>query len=120
MRALDHDLHMRTALALAEQARLICPPNPAVGCVIVGRDGEVLGQGHTQPVGQAHAEIMALRDAAARGLPVQDATAYVTLEPLMPDMPPMPGFCSPAAGLLPLMPDIPDMPCWPDMPLMPF
>ena len=81
MRALDHDLHMRTALALAEQARLICPPNPAVGCVIVGRDGEVLGQGHTQPVGQAHAEIMALRDAAARGLPVQDATAYVTLEP---------------------------------------
>lgn len=81
MRALDHDLHMRTALALAEQARLICPPNPAVGCVIVGRDGEVLGQGHTQPVGQAHAEIMALRDAAARGLPVQGATAYVTLEP---------------------------------------
>ena len=81
MRALDHDLHMRTALALAEQARLICPPNPAVGCVIVGRDGEVLGQGHTQPVGQAHAEIMALRDAAARGLPVQDATAYATLEP---------------------------------------
>ena len=81
MRALDHDLHMRTALALAEQARLICPPNPAVGCVIVGRDGKVLGQGHTQPVGQAHAEIMALRDAAARGLPVQGATAYVTLEP---------------------------------------
>lgn len=72
---------MRSALALAEQARLICPPNPAVGCVLVGGDGQVIGQGHTQPVGQAHAEVMALRDAASRGRPVQGATAYVTLEP---------------------------------------
>jgi len=75
------DPPMRQALALAAQARAVCPPNPAVGCVIVGADGALLGQGHTQPVGQAHAEVMALRDAASRGQPVAGATAYVTLEP---------------------------------------
>ncbi|CAM5783676.1 bifunctional diaminohydroxyphosphoribosylaminopyrimidine deaminase/5-amino-6-(5-phosphoribosylamino)uracil reductase RibD [Ottowia pentelensis] len=72
---------MSQALALAEQARLICPPNPAVGCVLVGADGQVIGQGHTQPTGQAHAEVMALRDAQARGHATAGATAYVTLEP---------------------------------------
>ncbi|MBN9404400.1 MAG: bifunctional diaminohydroxyphosphoribosylaminopyrimidine deaminase/5-amino-6-(5-phosphoribosylamino)uracil reductase RibD [Burkholderiales bacterium] len=72
---------MSQALALAEQARPICPPNPAVGCVLVGADGQVIGQGHTQPTGQAHAEVMALRDAQARGHSTAGATAYVTLEP---------------------------------------
>jgi diaminohydroxyphosphoribosylaminopyrimidine deaminase / 5-amino-6-(5-phosphoribosylamino)uracil reductase len=41
----------------------------------------VLGQGYTQRAGEAHAEIMALRDAAAQGHSVAGATAYVTLEP---------------------------------------
>ncbi|MDR0457927.1 MAG: bifunctional diaminohydroxyphosphoribosylaminopyrimidine deaminase/5-amino-6-(5-phosphoribosylamino)uracil reductase RibD, partial [Burkholderiaceae bacterium] len=41
----------------------------------------VLGKGRTQTVGQAHAEIMALRDAAACGHDVRGATVYVTLEP---------------------------------------
>lgn len=73
---------MQQALALARQATGVAEPNPRVGCVIVSADGQrVLGQGHTQPVGQAHAEIMALRDAAARGADVRGATAYVTLEP---------------------------------------
>jgi diaminohydroxyphosphoribosylaminopyrimidine deaminase/5-amino-6-(5-phosphoribosylamino)uracil reductase len=56
-------------------------PNPRVGCVIVGTDGRVLGQGHTQRAGGPHAEIMALRDAAERGHSVKGATVYVTLEP---------------------------------------
>jgi diaminohydroxyphosphoribosylaminopyrimidine deaminase/5-amino-6-(5-phosphoribosylamino)uracil reductase len=58
----------------------ITAPNPRIGCVIV-RDGEVIGAGHTQPAGQAHAEVQALRDAQARGNDVRGATAYVTLEP---------------------------------------
>ena len=69
------------ALALAAQARLLAPPNPAVGCVLVSADGQVLGEGHTQRAGQAHAEVMALRDAAGKGHDVRGATAYVTLEP---------------------------------------
>jgi diaminohydroxyphosphoribosylaminopyrimidine deaminase/5-amino-6-(5-phosphoribosylamino)uracil reductase len=50
--------------------------------VIVSADGaRVLGEGRTQAAGQAHAEVMALADAAARGHDVRGATAYVTLEP---------------------------------------
>jgi diaminohydroxyphosphoribosylaminopyrimidine deaminase/5-amino-6-(5-phosphoribosylamino)uracil reductase len=71
---------MALALEWAAKGMTITAPNPRVGCVIV-RDGEVIGAGHTQPAGQAHAEIQALRDAAARGKDVRGATAYVTLEP---------------------------------------
>ncbi|WP_082568212.1 bifunctional diaminohydroxyphosphoribosylaminopyrimidine deaminase/5-amino-6-(5-phosphoribosylamino)uracil reductase RibD [Pelomonas sp. Root1217] len=69
------------ALSLAEQAIGLTDPNPRVGCVILAADGRELGAGHTQPAGQAHAEVMALRDAAARGHDVRGATAVVTLEP---------------------------------------
>ncbi|KAB0543899.1 bifunctional diaminohydroxyphosphoribosylaminopyrimidine deaminase/5-amino-6-(5-phosphoribosylamino)uracil reductase RibD [Kerstersia gyiorum] len=77
----DQDIAwMRQALALAEAVTNITTPNPRVGCVIV-RDGVVLGAGATQAVGGPHAEVCALRDAAARGADVRGATAYVTLEP---------------------------------------
>ena len=72
---------MRDALALAQQAKFSSSPNPAVACVLIDSAGAVLGQGHTQHTGGAHAEIMALRDAAAKGNPVAGCTAYVTLEP---------------------------------------
>lgn len=72
---------MEQALALAAQGLRLTQPNPRVGCVLVGADGRVLGQGHTQRAGGPHAEIVALADAAARGHPVRGATAYVTLEP---------------------------------------
>lgn len=75
------DFFMAQALAQAEQALLLSSPNPRVGCVITSADGQVLGQGFTQQAGGAHAEVMALRDAAARGHSVRGATAYVTLEP---------------------------------------
>ena len=71
---------MALALEWAAKGMYITAPNPRVGCVIV-RDGAVIGAGHTQPAGQAHAEIQALRDAVSRGEPVRGATAYVTLEP---------------------------------------
>ncbi|MHB8513756.1 MAG: bifunctional diaminohydroxyphosphoribosylaminopyrimidine deaminase/5-amino-6-(5-phosphoribosylamino)uracil reductase RibD [Dehalococcoidia bacterium] len=69
--------YMRRALELAGSVLGSTSPNPSVGCVIV-RDGRIAGEGATQPPGQAHAEVMALRAAgdAARG-----ADAYVTLEP---------------------------------------
>ncbi|CAN5747959.1 bifunctional diaminohydroxyphosphoribosylaminopyrimidine deaminase/5-amino-6-(5-phosphoribosylamino)uracil reductase RibD [soil metagenome] len=72
---------MREALALAEQAIGLTEPNPRVGCVITAADGRTLGRGHTQEAGGPHAEVMALRDAEARGESVRGATAYVTLEP---------------------------------------
>jgi len=73
--------HIATALRLASDALLLTDPNPRVGCVLCDAEGRVLGQGHTQKAGGPHAEVMALRDAAAQGHSVEGATAYVTLEP---------------------------------------
>ncbi len=70
---------MHEALEMARQAVGLCEPNPRVGCVITATDGRVIGRGHTQPAGAAHAEVMALRDAA--GQPLRGGTAYVSLEP---------------------------------------
>jgi len=76
-----HLAPMTQALALAQRATGVSEPNPRVGCVLVSASGEVLGAGHTQVAGGAHAEVMALRDAKQRGHMVEGTTAYVTLEP---------------------------------------
>lgn len=72
---------MRLALDEAAQAVGLAEPNPRVGCVLVSAQGQLLGRGHTQPVGGPHAEVMALRDMQSRGSAAAGATAYVTLEP---------------------------------------
>lgn len=73
---------MQQAIDLAARALYISNPNPRVGCVIMSADGgTLLGSGFTQQAGGPHAEVMALRDAAARGHDLRGATAYVTLEP---------------------------------------
>jgi len=71
---------MQRALELARGALGTTSPNPTVGAVIV-RNGEIVGEGFTQPPPGDHAEIVALRqaDKSARG-----ATLYVTLEPCPP------------------------------------
>jgi diaminohydroxyphosphoribosylaminopyrimidine deaminase/5-amino-6-(5-phosphoribosylamino)uracil reductase len=72
---------MGEALALAHDGIGLTDPNPRVGCVIHSAAGQVIGRGHTQAAGDAHAEVMALRDARARGHDPRGATVYVTLEP---------------------------------------
>ncbi len=72
---------MNSALMSAASAQTTATPNPAVACILVDGAQNMLGQGQTQQPGGPHAEIMALRDAAARGHSVQGCTAYVTLEP---------------------------------------
>lgn len=75
---------MNHALQLAEQGKAL--GEVPVGAVIV-RDGEILGEGFNQPISShdpsAHAEIVALRAAAAsaQNYRLPDATLYVTLEP---------------------------------------
>ena len=81
MTELQNTSPIRQALNQAELAGWLAAPNPAVGCVITDPHGRILGQGHTQQVGGPHAEIMAMRDAAAKGHSILGATAYVTLEP---------------------------------------
>lgn len=76
----DHRQGAR-ALELAARAMCLSNPNPRVGCVIWNADGQVIGEGHTQRAGGPHAEVMALRDAQARGESTVGATAFVSLEP---------------------------------------
>ena len=68
---------MRRALTLARKGEGYVSPNPMVGCVIV-RDGKVIAEGYHHRVGEAHAEIDALRkiDFKAEGCDL-----YVSLEP---------------------------------------
>ena len=72
---------MRDALDLAQRSVGLSEPNPRVGCVISAADGRILGRGHTQAAGAAHAEPMALEDARLRGADVRGATVHVGLEP---------------------------------------
>lgn len=78
---LDHQGFMRLAIDEAELARGNTGDNPWVGCVIVNLHGEILAKGHTQGPGEDHAEIAAGRSAKARGVSIEGATMYSTLEP---------------------------------------
>lgn len=75
---------MRQALDLAREAAT-CGEVP-VGALLV-KEGEIIGRGFNAPISRhdpsAHAEIMALRDAAARlgNYRLPESTLYVTLEP---------------------------------------
>ena len=69
---------MQQALRLGRRGLGRTAPNPAVGCVIAGRDGRYAGGGHTQAGGRPHAETEALAQAGERA---RGGTAYVTLEP---------------------------------------
>lgn len=68
-------------LRRAVQAALRGPeadPNPRVGAVVLDAAGHVVGVGHHQGAGTAHAEVQALREAGQRAA---GGTAYVSLEP---------------------------------------
>ncbi len=84
MTSLNDEHYMRRALVLAEKA-VACGEVP-VGAVLV-RDGEIIGEGYNCPISSndptAHAEVMALRDAAKRvdNYRLPDTTLYVTVEP---------------------------------------
>jgi pyrimidine deaminase RibD-like protein len=82
--AKGHEEWMLHALRLSERGRFSTAPNPWVGCVIVGADGEVLAEGFHAKKGGPHAEAAALAELREKSVPsevVAAATAYVTLEP---------------------------------------
>jgi diaminohydroxyphosphoribosylaminopyrimidine deaminase / 5-amino-6-(5-phosphoribosylamino)uracil reductase len=77
---------MQRALKLASETIGLASPNPQVGCVLTqtppsGGTPKVIGQGAHLYANRDHAEIVALKQAAQRGLSTVGATAYVTLEP---------------------------------------
>lgn len=88
----SHEFYMQQALELADQAEAM--GEVPVGALVV-YNNEVIGRGFNQVITQAdpsaHAEMLALREAAQylRNYRLLDTTLYVTLEP-----------CPMCAGLL--------------------
>jgi diaminohydroxyphosphoribosylaminopyrimidine deaminase/5-amino-6-(5-phosphoribosylamino)uracil reductase len=82
---MNDELYMQRCLELALMGMGHVSPNPMVGCVIV-HEGEIIGEGYHQKIGEAHAEVNAINavlshygeDAPAL---LKNATAYVNLEP---------------------------------------
>ncbi|EWM15260.1 bifunctional diaminohydroxyphosphoribosylaminopyrimidine deaminase/5-amino-6-(5-phosphoribosylamino)uracil reductase RibD [Kutzneria sp. 744] len=69
---------MRRAISLSAFGLGSASPNPPVGCVILDRDGQPVGEGFHERKGEPHAEVNAL---AAAGERARGGTAVVTLEP---------------------------------------
>jgi diaminohydroxyphosphoribosylaminopyrimidine deaminase/5-amino-6-(5-phosphoribosylamino)uracil reductase len=73
---------MQRALELARRGIGVTSPNPAVGCVILDRAGQVVGEGWHEYDLLDHAEVAALKVAQQHaGERLRGGTAYVTLEP---------------------------------------
>ena len=79
----DQDTYwMQRALELARRGIGVTSPNPAVGCVILDRAGQVVGEGWHEYDLLDHAEIVALKEAQQHAADrIRGGTAYVTLEP---------------------------------------
>lgn len=94
----ENNEHAWMGLALAEARRALATADVPIGAVVIGPDGAVLGSGRNQreELGDptAHAEVVAIREAAARlrelslldggqgdGWRLADCTLVVTLEP---------------------------------------
>lgn len=72
--------YMRRALQLARHGMGNTSPNPMVGAVIVGPDGDIIGEGYHRRCGEGHAEVNAVASVKDPAL-LRDSTMYVTLEP---------------------------------------
>ena len=73
----DQRRYMERAIELGRAGLGEVSPRPSVGAVIVP-DGEVVGEGRTEPAPERHAEVVAIQQADERA---RGATIYTTLEP---------------------------------------
>lgn len=71
------EYYINLAMKLALRAKGDTSPNPLVGALVV-KNGRIIGKGYHQKAGLAHAEIIALDEAADKA---KNSTLYVTLEP---------------------------------------
>ncbi len=79
MQKIDHHrVHMRRAIDISLRGLGKVSPNPAVGCVIVSNDNNIIAEGYHHECGGVHAEVDALTQ--LDDIPY-GSTMYVTLEP---------------------------------------
>lgn len=77
---ISNDEAMRRAIALAKKGHGFVSPNPVVGCVILSREGSLIGEGFHKKVGGPHAEVEALKKVKDQEL-LNGARVFITLEP---------------------------------------
>src|SRR5258708_32429630 len=80
------EVFMQRALKLAAETVGLASPNPQVGCVLTqtppgGGTPKIISEGAHLYDNRDHAEIVALKHAAARGFSTKGATAYLTPQP---------------------------------------
>ncbi|MBO6621931.1 MAG: bifunctional diaminohydroxyphosphoribosylaminopyrimidine deaminase/5-amino-6-(5-phosphoribosylamino)uracil reductase RibD [Balneola sp.] len=75
-----HNHWMKEALELASKGKGYVSPNPMVGCVIVDKEGNKVGEGYHKKFGESHAEVNAVKSVKNKDK-LKGATIYVTLEP---------------------------------------
>ena len=73
----EDEFFMQKALILARRGLGKTSPNPMVGALVV-KERKILGKGYHRRYGEAHAEVIALRNTPGD---VKGASMYVTLEP---------------------------------------
>jgi diaminohydroxyphosphoribosylaminopyrimidine deaminase/5-amino-6-(5-phosphoribosylamino)uracil reductase len=71
---------MQLAISEGKKGAGFVSPNPLVGCVILDKNGDLIGKGYHARVGEAHAEIHAL-ESVKDPKRLEGAHLYVTLEP---------------------------------------
>lgn len=76
----NHETYMRRALHLAGLGGRAVQPNPMVGAVVAGPDGQIISEGWHRYFGGHHGEVDAIF-AAPEGVDWSQVTLYVTLEP---------------------------------------
>lgn len=74
------DALMRRAAELASYGFGRTAPNPCVGAVLT-HNGTIVAEGYHKRYGGAHAEVEAIEQGRAAGLPLAHCTLWVTLEP---------------------------------------
>lgn len=74
---MNDEYWMKRALHLAQKGWGRTSPNPMVGAILV-KNGKMVGQGYHTKAGEAHAEIVALREAKEE---VKGSVLYINLEP---------------------------------------
>ncbi len=71
---------MLLAISEGEKGAGFVSPNPLVGCVILSREGDIISKGYHARVGEAHAEMSALKEIKNQDF-LDGAHVFVTLEP---------------------------------------
>lgn len=73
-----YEKYMKKCISLAKKSEGFVSPNPLVGAVVLDKNGNLCGTGRHKRVGEAHAEVNALKKAGEKA---EGGTIIVNLEP---------------------------------------